>query len=93
MNPVGLPIGASKIAQKRRTVEAAGVLLPPDMDDETFCQTFGIGSTILRPGKEMEAIRATNFLTNNDPSGAQWITFNRTPTAADVGAGGRRRRG
>ncbi len=65
-------------------------MLPPDMDDEAFCQMFGLGSTKPRPGKEMEAIRAANFLTDNDPSGAQWIMFNRDPNAADGGAGGRR---
>lgn len=100
MNPVALPIGITKIAEKRAAVEAAGVVLPDGMDDETFVQLFGMGSTNPRPGKEMEAIRAANFLTNNDPHGGEWIRFNK-PAGANGGEGrgrrgregGRRRRG
>ncbi|MGR3272466.1 methyltetrahydrofolate cobalamin methyltransferase [Thalassococcus profundi] len=90
MNPIALPVGPTKIAEKRAQVEAAGIVLPPDMDDEAFCQMFGLGSTKPTAGKEMEAIRAANFLTDNDPSGADWIKFNRLPGAAEGGAGGRR---
>ena len=70
------------------------------MDDEAFVQMFGMGSTKPRAGKEMEAIRAANFLTNNDEGGGAWIKFNRVePKAGAEGrgrggrAGGRRRRG
>ncbi|MEM9855692.1 MAG: methyltetrahydrofolate cobalamin methyltransferase, partial [Pseudomonadota bacterium] len=58
MNPVALPVGPKKIAEKRAEVEAAGIILPEGMDNESFAQMFGIGSTQPRPGKEMEAIRA-----------------------------------
>ena len=99
MNPVALPVGPTKIADKRAAVAEAGVILPDSMDDETFVQLFGMGSTLPRAGKEMEAIRAANFLTNNDDGGAEWIRFNRTPAApGNEGrgrsgrAGGRRRR-
>ena len=47
----------------------------------------------------MEAIRAANFLTNNDPNGSEWIRTNKNPNASsqvlvdDAGrSGGRRRR-
>jgi 5-methyltetrahydrofolate--homocysteine methyltransferase len=90
MNPVALPVAASKIAEKRAEVAAAGIVLPDEMDDETFCQLFGLGSTQSRPGKEMEAIRAANFLTNNDPAGGEWIRFNRAPGEGGGAAGGRR---
>ena len=90
MNPVALPVGPKKIAEKKAEIEAAGIMLPPDMDDETFCKLFGIGSTKSRPGKEMEAIRAANFLLNQDEGGAAWIAFNRDPDAAPAGARGRR---
>jgi hypothetical protein len=58
------------------------------MDDETFVQIFGLGSTRPRAGKEMEAIRAANFLMNVDPSGGEWIRFNRPrrPRARDASA-------
>ena len=98
MNPVALPVGPKKIAEKKAEVEAAGIMLPPDMDDETFVKLFGLGSTRSRPGKEMEAIRAANFLTDNDPHGGEWIRFNKMPVkAGDEGrgragrTGGRRR--
>lgn len=87
MNPVALPVGPTKMAEKRAEVEAAGIVLPPDMDDETFCKLFGLGSTKPRPGKEMEAIRAANFLLNQDTGGGAWIAFNRDPGAAPRGRG------
>lgn len=64
------------------------------MDDETFVQMFGLGSTQPRSGKEMEAIRAANLLTNNDPHGGEWIRSNKPPEAAGAeGEGARGRRG
>ena len=92
MNPVALPVTQTKIAEKKAEVLAAGIVIPDDMDDETFVTLFGMGSTKSRPGKEMEAIRAANFLTNNDPHGGEWIRFNKPPDAAGEGAGGRRGR-
>jgi len=99
MNPVALPASQKAIAEKKAEVEAAGIFLPPDMDDETFVTLFGLGSTISRPGKEMEAIRAANFLTNNDAHGSEWIRFNKPPLKEGEEvrgrggrAGGRRRR-
>ncbi len=94
MNPIALPVPASRIAEKRAEVEAAGIVLPPGMDDETFCQLFGIGSTRSKAGSEMTAIRAANFLTNNDPNGAQWIRLNKPQSdAGDARDARRRRRG
>jgi 5-methyltetrahydrofolate--homocysteine methyltransferase len=95
MNPVALPVTQKMIAEKKVEVTSAGIVLPPDIDDETFVQLFGLGSTRPRPGKEMEAIRAANFLMNSDPSGGEWIRFNRPVLAEGEGrqrrAGGRRR--
>ena len=94
MNPVALPVGPTKLAEKKAEVEAAGIILPADMDDETFCRMFGIGSTLPMAGKEMEAIRAANFLTNNDDGGGEWIKFNRPAgSAGSTGAAGGRRGG
>jgi 5-methyltetrahydrofolate--homocysteine methyltransferase len=97
MNPVALPVTQAKIAEKKAEVLAAGIILPEDIDDETFVTLFGLGSMKSRPGKEMEAIRAANFLTNNDPSGGEWIRFNRAPGTEGAGGGrggsGRRKRG
>ena len=96
MTPFALPVGPKKLAEKKAEVEAAGIIIPADMDDEAFCAMFGLGSTKPRAGKEMEAIRAANFLTDNDEGGGAWIAFNRPPAAAGEGrarGGGRRRRG
>ncbi|MEP2533138.1 methyltetrahydrofolate cobalamin methyltransferase [Shimia sp.] len=97
MNPIALPVGPKKLAEKKAEVAAAGIILPEDMDDEAFCLMFGIGSTQPRAGSEMEAIRAANFLTDNDPHGGAWIRFNKPPAKPGEeggrgGRGGRRRR-
>ncbi len=99
MNPVALPIGPKKLAEKKAEVLAAGIVIPEDMTDEAFVQMFGMGSTKPCAGKEMEAIRAANFLTNNDEGGADWIRTNKVaPKAGQEGRGragrkGGRRRG
>nr|WP_170614975.1 methyltetrahydrofolate cobalamin methyltransferase [uncultured Ruegeria sp.] len=92
MNPVALPVTQKKIAEKKEQVTAAGIILPEGMDDEAFVQMFGLGSTKPRAGKEMEAIRAANLLTNNDAHGGEWIRFNKDPEEAGAAgaAGGRR---
>ncbi|MDR9394258.1 MAG: methyltetrahydrofolate cobalamin methyltransferase [Roseovarius sp.] len=99
MNPITLPVKQAEIEAKKAELAAAGIALPGDIDDETFCQLFNLGSTKPRPGKEMEAIRAANFLTNNDPHGGEWIRFNKAPpkpgeeaAGARGGRGGGRRR-
>ncbi|MCR8547326.1 dihydropteroate synthase [Salipiger sp. P9] len=100
MNPVALPVAQSKIAAKKAELEAAGVILPAEMEDETFVTLFGMGSTRSKPGSEMAAIRAANLLVNQDPHGGAWIAFNAALEAGGDGTarggrrgGGRRRRG
>jgi len=99
MNPVALPVNAKKIAEKKAELEALGVVLPEGMDDEAFVQLFGMGSTLPRAGKEMEAIRAANFLFDRDPHGGEWIKANKVaPKPGEEGRGragrkGGRRRG
>lgn len=93
MNPVALPVGPKKLAEKRAELEAAGIIVPEDIDPEVLANLTGLGSTKPRPGKEMEAIRAANFLTDNDPHGAEWIKFNKAVLKAgerEAGARGRR---
>jgi 5-methyltetrahydrofolate--homocysteine methyltransferase len=102
MNPVALPITRKKLDEKLAELAAAGIIVPDDMDMELFANLTGLGSTKPRAGKEMEAIRAANFLTNNDANGYAWINFNKAPLKEgeqEAGArgrregGGRRRRG
>jgi 5-methyltetrahydrofolate--homocysteine methyltransferase len=95
MNPMALPVSQARIAEKKAEVEAAGIVLPADIDDETFVTLFGLGSTGYKPGREMEAIRAANLLLDNDAHGAAWIAYNSAGGGeAKTGRrGGRRRRG
>jgi 5-methyltetrahydrofolate--homocysteine methyltransferase len=94
MNPVALPITQKKIAEKKAEVMSLGIIIPDEMDDEMFVSIFGMGSTKSRPGKEMEAIRAANLLTDNDPHGGAWIKFNKPAGSSSEGTGdsGRSRR-
>ncbi|RBI83224.1 methyltetrahydrofolate cobalamin methyltransferase [Rhodosalinus halophilus] len=49
--------------------------------------TAGMTSAIMNPVRqvEMEAIKAANFLMNNDPNGAEWIRFSRVLDAVAEG--------
>ncbi|WP_347221069.1 FAD-dependent oxidoreductase [Mycolicibacterium poriferae] len=49
MNPCALPTPMAKIAEKRAELEAAGIIVPDEMDDETFCRLMGIGSRSAQP--------------------------------------------
>ncbi len=101
MNPVALPVGQKKLDAKRAELAEAGIIVPDDIDPELLANITGMGSTKARSGSEMQAIRAANLLTNNDPHGAAWIQANKPPLKAgekEAGArgrrtGGRRRRG
>ena len=64
-----------------------------------LCSFLAWDRPCARPGKEMEAIRAANFLFDRDPHGGAWIEFNKqAPKAGHEGrgragrTGGRRRR-
>jgi 5-methyltetrahydrofolate--homocysteine methyltransferase len=89
MNPVALPVSQKKIDEKREQIQKAGIVLPEDIDRETFVKIFGLGSTKSSAGKEMEAIRAANLLTNNDAHGASWIQFNKPSSSVNQALGGR----
>ena len=88
MNTVALPVGPKKLQAKLDELASAGLIVPDDIDMELLANITGMGSTKSRAGKEMEAIRAANFLTNNDPNGSEWIRTNKDPNAGS-GAGGR----
>jgi len=93
MNPIALPVGPKKLDEKRAQLAAAGIIVPDDIDPEVLANITGMGSTKAQAGKEMEAIRAANFLMDNDPHGGAWIQFNKPKLAAgEVEAGARGRR-
>jgi 5-methyltetrahydrofolate--homocysteine methyltransferase len=53
---------------------------------------IGLGSTKATPSKEIEAIKAADFLMDNDASGGNWIRFNKPPASANAPQGARRDR-
>ncbi|MEO1504666.1 MAG: methyltetrahydrofolate cobalamin methyltransferase [Pseudomonadota bacterium] len=93
MNPVQLPSGPKKIAEKTEQLAALGITIPEDADWSKLAPALGMAPTKGSPSKELEAIRAANFLMNNDEHGAAWIAFNKAPTEAGGEGGGRRRGG
>ncbi len=89
MNPVALPVSKKRIDEKKAEIANAGIVLKYAIDDDTFVNLFGMGSTHHRSGSEMESIRAANFLMNNDPHGGEWIKSNKDNRKE---TGGRQRR-
>ena len=97
MNPVQLGASDKKIAARVAELEALGVTIPEGVDPAALAPLIGLGSRSATSSKEIEAIRAANFLLDNDASGAEWIRTNK-PTGGPEGARGaregrRRRRG
>jgi 5-methyltetrahydrofolate--homocysteine methyltransferase len=92
MNPIQLPVTAKAMLEKLDALAAAGIIVPGDIDPELLASLTGMGSTKARAGSEMMAIRAANFLTNNDPHGSSWIKSNRPPVAEGAESGARKRR-
>ena len=92
MNPIQLPVTAKAMLEKLEALAAAGIVVPSDIDPELLASLTGMGSTKARAGSEMMAIRAANFLTNNDPHGSAWIKANRPPVAEGAETGARKRR-
>lgn len=96
MNPIQIPVSEKKLQAKREELAAAGIIVPDDIDPEVLATLTGMGSTKYKPGKEMESIRAANYLMDKDSDGSEWIQFNKSPASAGGGGrreGRRRRRG
>ncbi|MEM8686426.1 MAG: methyltetrahydrofolate cobalamin methyltransferase [Pseudomonadota bacterium] len=97
MNPVQLGASEAKIAARVAELEALGVVVPEGVDPAALAPLIGLGATKGTPSKEIEAIKAADFLLNHDPAGGGWIKFNRAPAkpgqeGARGGREGRRRR-
>ncbi|MEM7544546.1 MAG: methyltetrahydrofolate cobalamin methyltransferase [Pseudomonadota bacterium] len=98
MNPVQIGASETKIAARLAELAALGITVPDGIDPAALAPLIGLNSTSATPSKEVEAIKAANFLLNNDPSGGDWIRFNKPAGGGPAGAGGaregrRRRRG
>ncbi|MEM9199768.1 MAG: methyltetrahydrofolate cobalamin methyltransferase, partial [Pseudomonadota bacterium] len=94
MNPVQLATSDKKLDERIAALAAMGVALPEEIDRAALAPLLGLPPMKASPGREMEAVRAANFLANNDAHGAEWIRFNKPPGEANAegGRGGRRRR-
>lgn len=90
MNPYQAGASAKKIAERIAELEALGVIIPEGIDPAVLAPLIGLGSTSATPSKEVEAIKAADFLLNNDPAGATWIRMSKAPGAAAEGARGAR---
>jgi 5-methyltetrahydrofolate--homocysteine methyltransferase len=90
MNPYQAGASQKKIADRVAELEALGVVIPEGIDAAALAPLIGLGSIAASPSKEIEAIRAADFLLNNDPSGAGWIRFNKVSGAPAEGARGNR---
>ncbi|HET7410165.1 MAG TPA: dihydropteroate synthase, partial [Paracoccaceae bacterium] len=90
MNPYQAGASEKKIAERIAELEALGVTFPEGIDPAALAPLIGLGSVAASPSKEIEAIKAADFLLNNDPSGAGWIRFNKVAGAPVEGARGAR---
>ncbi|MEM9100428.1 MAG: methyltetrahydrofolate cobalamin methyltransferase [Pseudomonadota bacterium] len=91
MNPVQQGASAKKIAEKTEALSALGITVPEGADWEALAPHLGLTATKATPSKEIEAIKAADFLLDNDASGGNWIRFNKPPAAAGAeGARGAR---
>jgi 5-methyltetrahydrofolate--homocysteine methyltransferase len=93
MNPVQPGASDKKIDERLEALRALGIEVPEGVDRAALAMLTGLGPRQATSSKEMEAIRAANFLMDNDPHGAAWIKANKPPVAAgqaEEGARGRR---
>jgi 5-methyltetrahydrofolate--homocysteine methyltransferase len=95
MNPVQAATSPKKLQERLDALQAIGVSIPEDIDMAALLHLLGMPPLTATSGKEMEAVRAANFLMDRDPNGAGWIRSNKAPGEAGGGrrSGGRRRRG
>jgi 5-methyltetrahydrofolate--homocysteine methyltransferase len=89
MNPVQLPTPSAKVEERLAALRALGVEIPEGIDMEALAPLIGLHPKRAAASREMEAIRAANFLMNHDANGAEWIRSNREGGAQGEGRGGR----
>ena len=92
MNPVQPGVSDKKLDEKLAELTALGITVPDGIDRAALSSLLGLGPRDATPSKEMEAIRAANFLMNNDANGAAWIRYNKAPAAPGSEAEGARGR-
>ncbi|MEM9138520.1 MAG: methyltetrahydrofolate cobalamin methyltransferase [Pseudomonadota bacterium] len=90
---VGLGSTADLIAERLARLADLGITAPDGTDPAKLGAALGLGPAAGVASKEVESIKAADFLLNQDPAGGNWIKFNKPPAAEGGGGrGGRRRR-
>ena len=89
MNPVQLAVKQKDFDARIEALTALGVTIPEGVDKDELVKLLGLGSTKGAPSKEIEAIKAADFLLNHDDGGAAWIRHNKPAGGGPEGAGGR----
>ncbi len=93
---LGLAPEQSLVEERIARLAALGITFPEGLSPEQLAPLLGLAPKTGVASEEILSIRAADFLTDNDPSGANWIRMNK-PVANPDGArarraGGRRRR-
>ncbi len=90
----GMAIGDDLVRERLARLMALGIVVPDDLDRRKLAPLLGLAPKTGVASEESLSIRAADFLVNQDPSGANWIRLNKTPTAGGGRGGreGRRRR-
>jgi len=94
MNPVPPAVKRKDYDARLEALAAIGVAVPEGIDQDALAPLLGLAGAKAAPSKEIEAIKAADFLLNHDEGGANWIGFNR-PASGSGATGarkGRRRR-
>ena len=94
---VGMTTHADLIAERIARMRELGMTVPDDIDISKLGPLIGLGQAAGVASKEVEAIKAADFLLDHDAGGAAWISHNK-PSGGAGGARGnregrRRRRG
>ena len=90
MNPVALAVKQKDYDARLEALAGLGVTIPEGVDKEALVPLLGLGSTKGTPSKEIEAIKAADFLLNHDEGGGAWIAFNKPAAGSAEGARGAR---
>ena len=86
---LGMTVDLDLVAERVEKLRGLGVTIPEGIDLARLGPMLGLGQAAGIPSKEIEAIKAADFLLDHDPAGGGWIGFNKPAAAAGGGRGGR----
>ncbi|MEK6216518.1 MAG: hypothetical protein N2B03_04775, partial [Boseongicola sp.] len=91
---LGMTVGEDLVRERIARLADLGVVVPEELEAARLAPLLGLAPKTGVASEESLSIRAADFLVNQDPSGANWIRLNKTPSASGGRGGreGRRRR-